>query len=138
MKCYNCGLSGHIAKDRATSASNPCQNKPEVKSESGAEKEGRAESGEGRRRACVSLGLTSQFTSRNSWIVDSGASRHITSHSSHKEWFSDFSDCDGDVKIGKGYAEVTGCGTVEVEIVDKNRGYTLILSKCFVRSRIRV
>ena len=75
-------------------------------------------------RVCVTaVGLTSQSTTQNAWIVDSGASQHITNR---KDWLSDFSECDGDVLTIKGSAKVKGRG--KVKFSDENGGYTLILS----------
>jgi len=86
VKCYKCGLSGHIAKKCATDAG---ENKPkegDVKGERRAEGAG----SEDKLRACVkvtTVRLTSQLTAQNAWIVDSGASQHITNR---KNWLSDF------------------------------------------------
>ena len=124
VKCYKCGLSGHIAKNCATDVG---ENKPK---EGDVKGEGRAggAGGEEKLRACVSVttvGLTSQLTAQNAWIVDSGASQHITNR---KDWLSDFSECDGDVLTGKGSAKVKGRGKVKVKFSEENGGYTLILS----------
>lgn len=94
-ECWNCGKTGHIRRN--------CKAKKQVN--------GRASEPSGN----VGL-MASSCKGDGSWILDSGASAHM---SSHREWFSEYRDLDIPVNltIGNGQTiQAVGTGKIHVKV----------------------
>jgi hypothetical protein len=89
-KCWKCGKTGHYKKD--------CKSKKVEKpkgSDSTSSTEVKTSTEEG---GDVYLASTSTHADHGVWLIDSGASYHMTPH---REWFSEYEKYDGgDVFLG--------------------------------------
>ena len=110
IKCYNCGKKGHVKKDCWRNKSTPETSNSQgcVAGSSGDGDvlySGAATTSEGRKE------LT------DVWIMDSGATWHMTSH---REWFHTYEPCSGGfVYMGNDHAlEIAGIGTVKIKMYD--------------------
>jgi len=97
-ECWSCGKKGHLRRDCRAKKSALSSNKPSNLSNN-----------VGLMASDISLGP-------DNWILDSGASSHM---SSKREWFSDYTelDCPIGLTIGNGKKiQAIGRGTIKVEI----------------------
>jgi hypothetical protein len=108
-KCWKCGKTGHYKKD--------CKSKKVDKpkgSDSTSSTEAKTSTEEG---GDVYLASTSTHADCDVWLIDSGASYHMTPH---REWFSEYEKYDGgDVFLGDdSTAKILGRGRVKLLLKD--------------------
>jgi hypothetical protein len=108
-KCWKCGKTGHYKKD--------CKSKKVEKpkgSDSTSSTEAKTSTEEG---GDVYLASTSTHADRDVWLIDSGASYHMTPH---REWFSEYEKYDGgDVFLGDdSTTKILGRGRVKLLLKD--------------------
>ena len=108
-KCWKHGKIGHYKKD--------CKSKKVEKpkgSDSTSSTEAKTSTKEG---GDVYLASTSTHVDRDVWLIDSGASYHITPH---REWFSEYEKYDGgDVFLGdNSTTKIMGRGRVKLLLKD--------------------
>jgi hypothetical protein len=108
-KCWKCGKTGHYKKD--------CKSKKVEKpkgSDSTSSTEVKTSTEEG---GDVYLASTSTHADRDVWLIESGASYHMTPH---REWFSEYEKYDGgDVFLGDELTtKIMGCGRVKLLLKD--------------------
>jgi hypothetical protein len=108
-KCWKCGKTGHYKKD--------CKSKKIEKQkgfDSTSSTEAKTSTKEG---GDVYLTSTSTHTDRDVWLIDSGASYHMTPH---REWFSEYEKYDGgDVFLGDdSTTKILGHGRVKLLLKD--------------------
>jgi hypothetical protein len=108
-KCWKCGKTGHYKKD--------CKSKKVEKpkgSDSTSFIEVKTSTEEG---GDVYLASTSTHADHDVWLIDSGASYHMTPH---REWFSEYEKYDGgDVFLGDdSTTKILGCGRVKLLLKD--------------------
>jgi hypothetical protein len=108
-KCWKCGKTGHYKKD--------CRSKKVEKpkgSDSTSSTEVKPSTEEG---GDVYLASTSTHADHGVWLIDSGASYHMTPH---REWFSEYEKYDGgDVFLGDdSTAKILGRGRVKLLLND--------------------
>jgi hypothetical protein len=104
-KCWKCGKTGHYKKD--------CKSKKVEKpkgSDSTSSTEAKTSTEEG---GDVYLASTSTHADHDVWLIDSGASYHMTPH---REWFSEYEKYDGgDVFLGDdSTTKILGRGRVKL------------------------
>jgi hypothetical protein len=104
-KCWKCGKTGHYKKD--------CKSKKVEKpkgSDSTSSTEEKTSTEEG---GDVYLASTGTHADRDVWLIDSGASYHMTPH---REWFSEYEKYDGgDVFLGDdSTTKIMGRGRVKL------------------------
>ena len=108
-KCWKCGKTGHYKKD--------CKSKKVEKpkgSDSTSSIEEKTSNEEG---GDFYLASTSTHVDHDVWLIDSGASYHMTPH---REWFSEYEKYDGgDVFLGyDSTSKIMGCGRVKSLLKD--------------------
>jgi hypothetical protein len=108
-KCWKCGKTGHYKKD--------CKSKMVEKpkgSDSTSSTEAKTSTEEG---GDVYLASTSTHADHDVWLIESGASYHMTPH---REWFSEYEKYNGgDVFLGDDSIEkILGCGRVKLLLND--------------------
>jgi hypothetical protein len=108
-KCWKCGKTGHYKKD--------CKSKKVEKPkgfDSTSSTEAKTSTEEG---GDVYLASTSTHADRDVWLIDSGASYHMTPH---REWFSEYEKYDGgDVFLGDdSTTKILGRGRVKLLLKD--------------------
>jgi hypothetical protein len=108
-KCWKCGKTGHYKKD--------CKSKKVEKpkgSDSTSSTEVKTSTEEG---GDVYLASTSTHADHDVWLIDSGASYHMTPH---REWFSEYEKYDGgDVFLGDdSTTKILGRGRVKLLLND--------------------
>jgi hypothetical protein len=108
-KCWKCGKTGHYKKD--------CKSKKVDKpkgSDSTSSTEAKTSTEEG---GDVYLASTSTHADRDVWLIESGASYHMTPH---REWFSEYEKYDGgDVFLGDdSTTKILGRGRVKLLLKD--------------------
>jgi hypothetical protein len=108
-KCWKCGKTGHYKKD--------CKSKKVEKPkgfDSTSSTEAKTSTEEG---GDVYLASTSTHVDRDVWLIDSGASYHMTPH---REWFSEYEKYDGgDVFLGDdSTTKILGRGRVKLLLKD--------------------
>ncbi|KAJ8876852.1 hypothetical protein PR048_021299 [Dryococelus australis] len=113
VKCFRCGKNRHWARD--------CKEEVQTKiSETTAD---RQRDGMQKYKVLVSAcGLVSTKKEAVCWVVDSTATDHIANK---RKLFVNFKACQGEITVGKGVAEIKGCGAGEVKVADECGGWTL-------------
>ncbi|KAF7825202.1 Retrovirus-related Pol polyprotein from transposon TNT 1-94 [Senna tora] len=111
VQCYNCGKRGHLKKDCWNIKKNT-EKSPEVKSSQGCVA---STSDDGEILAVIGSEGGKQLT--DVWIIDSGATWHMTSK---RDWFCTYEPISGgSVFMGNDHAlEIAGIGTVKLQMYD--------------------
>jgi hypothetical protein len=108
-KCWKCGKTGHYKKDfkfkkveKPKGSDSTSFTKAKTSTKQGGD---------------VYLASTSTHADRDVWLMDSGASYHMTPH---REWFSEYEKYDGgDVFLGDDLTtKILGCGRVKLLLKD--------------------
>uniref|UniRef100_A0A1Y1NHZ0 Retrovirus-related Pol polyprotein from transposon TNT 1-94 n=1 Tax=Photinus pyralis TaxID=7054 RepID=A0A1Y1NHZ0_PHOPY len=122
VTCYNCQKRGHYARE--------CRNKKQERANTAEKEKGQ----EGNVTAFTTeekaFGLTSDalaISKDDVWIMDSGASSHMTYH---KDYFSSLEDSDiKSVTLGDNKSlKVSGKGTIKIRKLIHNKWYDAILT----------
>ena len=128
QKCHKCGKMGHISYQ--------CQDQKGGKEERNQREKKRQEDNrrdrgsEERPRSkglisTLALSSISHMSREMISYLDSGASNHMTPD---RHRFVEFTLATGQIRIGKGYLEVKGRGTIVVKMAESCGGWTLSLS----------
>ena len=124
MECYNCHKKGHFAWQ--------CPQKKKKKKDAGQNCAFMAMSSSRCNELRDSAEAFAKMDAKDVWLLDSGASRHITFR---REWFESFSPCTGEkVMLGDDCAcDVRGSGTIKIrKIVNNEWLYSTIENVLFV------
>ena len=121
IKCYNCNKMGHYASD--------CRLPKKDRNNKNANFNYKSESKDktNEREDIIFHISDKNLNAKNTWILDSGATNHI---SCLRSMFKQFKHYDSTIKVGDGrQLQVKGIGTVECEIITRGEKRKLVISE---------
>ena len=128
QKCYICGKMGHISYQCPDQKGDKEERNQKGKRRQEDNRRDRGSEGRPRSKELIStlaLSSISHMSREMISYLDSGASNHMTPD---RHRFVEFTPATGQIRIGKGYLEVKGRGTIMVKMAESCGGWTPTLS----------